>query len=80
MYVYHSVFMKLSFVNRAAELKELDAAARVLERIIQRRDLTQPQAAKLLGVSQPRINDLLRGACLHRFSVECFCLAMMDKA
>jgi predicted XRE-type DNA-binding protein len=78
MYVYHSVFMKLSFVNRAAELKELDAAARVLERIIQRRDLTQPQAAKLLGVSQPRINDLLRGR-LHRFSVDAL-LAMMDKA
>jgi uncharacterized protein len=29
MYAYHNVFMKLSFVNRAAELKELDAAARL---------------------------------------------------
>jgi len=29
MYVYHNTFMKLSFVNRAAELKELDAAARL---------------------------------------------------
>jgi hypothetical protein len=29
MYASHNVFMKLSFVNRAAELKELDAAARL---------------------------------------------------
>ena len=29
MYVEHNTFMKLSFVNRAAEFKELDAAARL---------------------------------------------------
>jgi predicted XRE-type DNA-binding protein len=40
-----------------------------LERLIARRRLTQAQAAKLLGVSQPRVNDLVRGR-LHRFSID----------
>jgi len=59
-------------MKRRAEL------ALVLERFVQRRQLTQPQAAKLLGVSQPSINDLLRGR-LHRFSVDSL-LIMMDRA
>jgi predicted XRE-type DNA-binding protein len=42
---------------------ELDA---ILERFIERRKLSQPEAAKQLGVSQPWVNDLLRGG-LHRF-------------
>jgi len=41
----------------------------VLERLIARRQLTQAQAAKLLGVSQPRVSDLVRGR-LHRFSID----------
>jgi predicted XRE-type DNA-binding protein len=36
---------------------------------IERRRLTQAQAAKLLGVSQPRISDLRRGK-LHLFSID----------
>ena len=38
------------------------------DRATQMKRRAQPQAAKLPGVRQPRINDLLRGR-LHRFSV-----------
>jgi len=40
-----------------------------LTRLIESRGLTQAQAAKLLGVSQPRISDLVRGK-IHLFSVD----------
>lgn len=40
-----------------------------LARLIARRRLTQVEAAKLLGVSQPRVNDLVRGR-LDRFSLD----------
>lgn len=33
------------------------------------RDMTQAQAAKLFGVTQPRINDLLRGK-IDKFSLD----------
>ena len=33
------------------------------------RDMTQAQAAKRFGVSQPRINDLLRGK-IEKFSLD----------
>ncbi|PYP08261.1 MAG: transcriptional regulator [Gemmatimonadetes bacterium] len=36
---------------------------------IARRRLTQARVAKVLGVSQPRVNDLVRGR-LHRFSID----------
>jgi len=40
-----------------------------LTRLIESRGLTQAQAAKLLGVSQPRISDLMRGK-IQLFSVD----------
>ena len=40
-----------------------------LIRLIESRGLTQAQAAKLLGVSQPRISDLMRGK-IQLFSVD----------
>lgn len=40
-----------------------------LERAIRRRRLPQVRAAKLLGVSQPRVSDLVRRR-LHRFSID----------
>jgi predicted XRE-type DNA-binding protein len=42
---------------------------RVIRRKIQERGLTQAQAAKILGVKQPDVSDLLRGR-LRRFSME----------
>jgi predicted XRE-type DNA-binding protein len=40
-----------------------------IEQVIDARKLTQSQAAKLFGVTQPRISDLLRGK-LDRFSID----------
>lgn len=40
-----------------------------LTKLIESRGLTQAQAAKLLGVSQPRISDLMRGK-IQLFSVD----------
>jgi predicted XRE-type DNA-binding protein len=40
-----------------------------ISKLIRRRKLTQAQAAKLLGVTQPRVNDVVRGR-LHRFSID----------
>jgi predicted XRE-type DNA-binding protein len=40
-----------------------------LTKIIESRGLTQAEAAKLLGVTQPRISDLMRGK-VDRFSID----------
>ena len=40
-----------------------------LESILKERGLTQAKAAKLLGVSQPRISDLVRGR-IELFSID----------
>ncbi len=62
----------------AREIKRGADLAAVLERFIEKRKLNQLEAAKQLGVNQPRINDLLRGH-LHRFSIAAL-LMMMDRA
>ena len=40
-----------------------------VERALSRRRLTQVQAAKLLGISQPRVSDLVRGR-IDLFSID----------
>ena len=40
-----------------------------LRDLIQRKGLTQAQAAKLFGVSQPRISDLVRGK-IAQFTID----------
>jgi predicted XRE-type DNA-binding protein len=65
-----NVFRDLGFT--AVEAQHLRVRAELmmaLERIIARRRLTQARAAQLLGVSQPRVNDLVRGR-FHRFSID----------
>lgn len=42
---------------------------RQITRILQRRRLTQAQAAEVLGTTQPAVSDLMRGK-LARFSLE----------
>ncbi len=65
-----NVFRDLGFAPVEAEHLRVRADLMLaLERLIARRRLTQAQAAKLLGVSQPRVNDLVRGR-LHRFSID----------
>jgi predicted XRE-type DNA-binding protein len=42
---------------------------RALVAFIRKERLTQAQAAKLLGVTQPRVSDLMRGK-IHLFSID----------
>ena len=57
-----NVFRDLGFAREEAEhlLVRADLMIHVQKLIIARR-LTQKAAAKLLGVTQPRVSDLLRG-------------------
>ena len=41
----------------------------IIEDIIRERRLTQKEAARILGISQPEVSDLVRGR-LSRFSIE----------
>jgi predicted XRE-type DNA-binding protein len=57
-----NVFADLGFDKETAENLRLRADLMIeLREVIQRKGLTQAQAAKHFGVSQPRISDLVRG-------------------
>lgn len=65
-----NVFRDLGFAPEEAEHLRVRAALMVhIARFIRRRKLTQAQAARLFGVSQPRVSDVVRGR-LHRFSID----------
>lgn len=65
-----NVFTDLGFPpDEAAHLLVRSDLMIQLERILQERGLTQAKAAKLLGVSQPRISDLVRGR-IELFSID----------
>ena len=49
-----------------------------IEKYIQKKNITQSKAAKLFGVTQPRISDLMRGK-IHLFSVDTL-IAMLSHA
>lgn len=53
----------------AANLKIRAALMRAIEETLDKKNLTQQQAAKLLGVSQPRISNLRRGK-MHLFTID----------
>ncbi|MEK6761341.1 MAG: helix-turn-helix transcriptional regulator [Nitrospirota bacterium] len=57
-----NVFRDLGFRREEAEhlLVRADLMIQV-QKLIQSRDLKQRTAAKILGVTQPRVSDLLRG-------------------
>ena len=64
------VFRDLGFDPEQAENLRVRADLMIqLTKLVQRRALTQAQAAKLLGVTQPRISDLTRGK-IDRFSID----------
>lgn len=63
-----NVFADLGFHN-AEEMLAKSVLAHKITAIIQRRRLTQSQAAKILGVDQPKISALKRGR-LSAFSLE----------
>jgi len=65
-----NVFRDLGFLPEEAENLRLRADLMIqLTKLLQTRGLTQAKAAKLLGVSQPRISDLVRGK-IDRFSID----------
>ena len=65
-----NVFRDLGFPREVAEHLKIRSDLMIrLTRFIAARGLTQAQAARLLGVTQPRISDLVRGK-IDRFSVD----------
>jgi predicted XRE-type DNA-binding protein len=63
-----NVFADLGIENADEYMAKSQLAAEIL-RIVQRRRLTQAQAAKLLGIRQPKVSELLRGR-LDGFSTD----------
>jgi predicted XRE-type DNA-binding protein len=57
-----NVFRDLGFSPEEAEHLKVRATLMLhVQNIVRRRRLKQTQTAKLLGVTQPRVSDLLRG-------------------
>ena len=64
------VFSDLGFNAADAEnLRIRSAMMRALVSYIRKSGLTQARAARTLGISQPRISDLMRGK-IHLFSID----------
>jgi predicted XRE-type DNA-binding protein len=65
-----SIFDDLGFdAAEAGNLKIRAALMRAIEEELDKKNLTQAKASKLLGVSQPRISDLKRGK-MHLFTID----------
>ena len=64
------VFRDLGFSGDEAEYLQLRAELMVnLQKVITARGLKQAEAATLLGVTQPRVSDVMRGR-IDRFSID----------
>ena len=69
-----NVFRDLGFNTQEAENLRLRSELMIqIQNVIERRRLTQAAAAKLFGVTQPRISDLVRGR------IDLFSLDMLVK-
>lgn len=55
-----NVFADLEFDNPEEELLKAELARRIAT-VIQERGLTQAQAAKAMGINQPKVSDIFRG-------------------
>lgn len=65
-----NVFQTLGFSAEEGEVLRLRSELVMkVRQVIESRGLTQTAAAELLGVTQPRVSDLVRGK-LHRFSLD----------
>jgi predicted XRE-type DNA-binding protein len=65
-----NVFKDLGFPHEEAEHLRVRSALMIsLCNIIESRRMTQAQAARLLGVTQPRVSDLVRGK-IGLFSID----------
>ena len=65
-----NVFADIGFSSDEAQNLQLrsDLMSRI-ERFVKRSGMTQTEAARALGVTQPRLNDLLRGK-IDKFSLD----------
>ncbi len=65
-----NVFLDIGFSPDEAQNLQLrsDLMTRI-ERFVKRSNMTQTEAARALGVNQPRLNDLLRGK-IDKFSLD----------
>lgn len=74
-----NVFRDLGFSREEAENLKIRTDLMIrLSRLIDARGLTQAQAAEQLGVTQPRVSDLVRGK-IDRFSIDTL-VAMLGHA
>lgn len=65
-----NVFLDVGFdEEEAAHLEVRSSLMFTIRKLIQDRGLTQAKAAKLFGVTQPRISDLVRGR-IDLFSID----------
>ncbi|MBI5059365.1 XRE family transcriptional regulator [candidate division KSB1 bacterium] len=65
-----NIFRDLGFPSEEAEYLKVRSALMIhLRKAIEARGLKQTEAAKLLGVTQPRISDLYKGK-IHLFSID----------
>ena len=65
-----NVFRDLGFSDDEAENLRVRSDLMIqLSQLLEERGLTQAQTAKLLGVTQPRVSDLMRGK-IRLFSVD----------
>lgn len=63
-----NVFEDLGYPNPEEALAKADLAHQIYKTIKARR-LTQSQAAKLLGIDQPKVSDIIRGK-LSKYSMD----------
>ncbi len=63
-----NVFADMGFENPEEALTKAKIASRIYD-ILKSRRLTQAASAKILGIDQPRVSDLIRGR-LKRFSTD----------
>jgi predicted XRE-type DNA-binding protein len=74
-----NVFSDLAFGDEEAEHLQIRSTLMIaVNNIISDRQLTQVDAAKLFGVSQPRISDLVRGK-IELFSIDML-VTMLSRA
>ena len=67
---YDSVWDAISDTpEEAANLRTRSDLVRQISRIVNKRDWTQTEAAQHCGITQPRMNDLLRGR-ISKFSID----------
>ena len=65
-----NVFSDLGFPSEEAEYLKIRSSLMIhLRKTIEAKGMKQAEAAKLLGVTQPRVSDLFKGK-IHLFSID----------